>query len=77
MFKKLFEDLGLSENTHRYTPTYRERGLSVMLAEKLTIPRPSVYDNLKILIQKGLVVERYQDNKKLFQVDDLKISLAY
>ncbi len=74
MFKKLFEDLGLSENTHRVYLQLIENGASSarMLAEKLTIPRPSVYDNLKILIQKGLVVERYQDNKKLFQVDDLK-----
>lgn len=74
MFKKLFEDLGLSENTHRVYLQLIENGTSSarMLAENLSIPRPSVYDNLKILIQKGLVIERNEGNKKLFQVDDLK-----
>ncbi len=74
MFKKLFEDLGLSENTHRVYLQLIENGTSSarMLAENLSIPRPSVYDNLKILIQKGLVIERNEGNKKLFQVDDVK-----
>jgi len=74
MFKKLFEDLGLSENTRRVYLQLIENGASSarMLAENLSIPRPSVYDNLKLLIQKGLVIERNEENKKLFQVDDLK-----
>ena len=74
MFKKLFEDLGLSENTHRVYLQLIQNGTSSarMLAENLSIPRPSVYDNLKILIQKGLVIERNEGNKKLFQVDDVK-----
>lgn len=74
MFKKLFEDLGLSENTHRIYLQLIENGVSSArkLAENLGIPRPSVYDNLKTLIQKGLVIERNESNKKLFQVDDLK-----
>jgi sugar-specific transcriptional regulator TrmB len=41
------------------------------LAENLNIPRPSVYDNLKVLIQNGLVVEKEEDNKKIFSVDNL------
>lgn len=74
MFKKLFEDLGLSDNAHRVYLQLIENGTcsARMLAENLNIPRPSVYDNLKSLIQKGLVVERNEGNKKLFQVDDLK-----
>lgn len=42
------------------------------LAEKLNIPRPSVYDNLKLLMKNGLVVERHEENKKIFGVDDIK-----
>ena len=74
MFKKLFQDLGLSDNAHRVYLQLIENGTSSarMLAENLNIPRPSVYDNLKLLIQKGLVIERDEGNKKLFQVDDLK-----
>lgn len=74
MFKKLFEDLGLSQNAHRVYTQLIENGTSSarMLAENLNIPRPSVYDNLKVLMQKGLIIERNEGNKKLFQVDDLK-----
>lgn len=74
MFKKLFEDIGLSENAHRVYLQLIENGTSSArtLAENLNIPRPSVYDHLKMLIQKGLVLERNEGNKKLFQVDDLK-----
>lgn len=74
MFKKLFEDLGLSENAHRVYLQLIENGVSSArsLAENLNIPRPSVYDNIKALMQKGLVIERNEGNKKLFQVDDLK-----
>jgi predicted DNA-binding protein YlxM (UPF0122 family) len=74
MFKQLFEDLGLSENARRVYLQLIENGAASarMLAENLNIPRPSVYDNLNVLMQKSLVIERYEDNKKLFQVDDLK-----
>lgn len=74
MFKKLFEDLGLSENTHRVYIALAENGASSarMLAENLSIPRPSVYDHLKILIKKGLVLERKENNRKFFQIDDPK-----
>ncbi len=74
MFKKLFEDLGLSEATRRIYLQLLENGASSAraLAEQLSIPRPSVYDQLKQLIDKGLVTERNESNKKLFQVDDVK-----
>lgn len=42
------------------------------LSENLNIPRPSVYDSLKILMQNGLVTEQTAENKKVFQVDDIK-----
>ena len=72
--KKLFEDLGFSENAHRIYVHLLENGTATArtLSENLGIPRPSVYDTLKILIEKGLVIERNEENKKRFQVDDVK-----
>ena len=51
-----------------------ENGISSarQIAENLNIPRPSIYDNLKILITYGLVTEQERESKKLFQVDDVK-----
>ena len=74
MFKRLFEELGLSENAHRIYVLLLENGTSSArtLAENLGLPRPSVYDSLKALIQKGLVLEREEGNKKYFQIDDVK-----
>lgn len=74
MFSKIFTELGLSDTTQRVFSDLIEKGPSTarQLAERLTMPRPSVYDHIKILIQKGLVVERNQENKKVFQVDDIK-----
>ena len=43
------------------------------LAELLGLPRPSVYDGLKVLEKEMLVVERQEDNKKIFSVNDPKI----
>jgi sugar-specific transcriptional regulator TrmB len=74
MFNNLFKELDLSEVSQRIYSHLIESGSSSarQLSENLNIPRPSVYDNIKILIQNGLVVEQIQNNKKLFQVDDLK-----
>ncbi len=74
MFKKLFEELGLSEQAHRVYLWLLENGASSArtLAQNLSIPRPSVYDTLNALIQKGLVLEREEENKKFFQIDDVK-----
>lgn len=74
MLKKLFDELSLSGNAHRIYMRLLENGTSSArtLAENLGLPRPSVYDNLNVLIQKGLVLEREEGNKKFFQVDDVK-----
>lgn len=74
VFKKLFDELGLSENAYRVYTQLLENGISTarMLSEGVGIPRPSVYDSLRILIQKGLVTERDEGNKKQFQIDDVK-----
>ncbi len=74
MFSNIFRELGLSPLTERVFNELVEQGVTTprQLAERLAIPRPSVYDHARILIQKGLITERIEDNKKVFCVDDLK-----
>lgn len=42
------------------------------LSEKLAITRPSTYDHLKLLMKKGLVVEKKQDNLAYFAAADVR-----
>lgn len=74
MLKKVFQEIGLSDNANRIFMRLLESGPTPArrLAENLNIPRPSVYDNLKILIKHGLVVEREEENKKVFQIDNIR-----
>ncbi len=74
MFDKIFEELNIPENSRRVFKDLVESGGSTArkISERLDIPRPSVYDNLKILIEKGLVTESYEDNKKYFFVDNIE-----
>ncbi len=74
MFKKIFKELDLPENTLRVFNELIEKGPSTarQLALGLNIPRPSIYDNVNLLIEKGLVTERNQDNKKIFSIDNVK-----
>ncbi|PIT86562.1 MAG: hypothetical protein COU33_02435 [Candidatus Magasanikbacteria bacterium CG10_big_fil_rev_8_21_14_0_10_43_6] len=43
------------------------------LADNLSIPRPSVYDHLKLLVSNDLVIERQQENKRIFAVGDTNV----
>lgn len=74
MFTKIFQELGLSTTTQRVFVDIIDKGPSTarQLAERLNLPRPSVYDHLKILIKKGLVTERQEENKKIFNIDNIK-----
>jgi sugar-specific transcriptional regulator TrmB len=74
MLTKIFEELGLSEITQKVFGEIMEKGPSSarLLAERISIPRPSVYDHLKILIKNGLVMERSEEGKKVFCIDDVK-----
>lgn len=74
MLTKILEEIGLSENSIRvYMRLLEGESFSArQLAENLNIPRPSVYDNLKILINKGLAVEHDEENKKIFTAADVK-----
>ncbi len=73
--KKIFADLGFSETTALvYQELSKQKKITARtLAELAGIPRPSVYDHLKILQKSGLVVELEIENKKYFQIDDPKI----
>lgn len=73
--KKIFKDLGFSETTASvYQELSKQKKVTARtLAELAGIPRPSVYDHLKILQKNGLVVELEVENKKYFQIDDPKI----
>ncbi|MEI8337754.1 MAG: helix-turn-helix domain-containing protein [bacterium] len=73
MLTKIFEELGLSEITERVFNDLVENGPSPArkLADRVAIPRPSVYDHLKILIEKGLVMERSEEGKKVFSIDNV------
>jgi sugar-specific transcriptional regulator TrmB len=74
MFNKIFEELGLSETTQKVFNDLVSNGATTarQLAERIGIPRPSVYDHLKILIKKGLVTERNEENKKVFHIDNIQ-----
>jgi HTH-type transcriptional regulator, sugar sensing transcriptional regulator len=74
MFTKIFEEIGLSEITQKVFNDLISKGPSTarLLADRVNIPRPSVYDHLKILISKGLVMERFEEGKKIFIIDDIK-----
>jgi len=74
MFTKIFKELGLPESSHRVYLRLLEIGSSSarQLAENLNIPRPSVYDNLKLLIENGLVLEREEENKKIFYLNEVR-----
>lgn len=74
MFDQIFEELGLPIITQRVFDDLINRGPSTarQLADRLGLPRPSVYDHLKLLIKRGLVTERQGEGKKLFLIDNLK-----
>jgi len=74
MLINILKKIGFSDNTSRIYIRLLETGYSSarQLAENLNLPRPTIYDNLKILMQNGLAVEREEGNKKLFGIDDPK-----
>ncbi len=74
MLEETFTELGLSEAHHRVYSSLLEFGPSSakQLAERLDINRPTTYDYLKALMKKGLIIERFEGSKNLYQVDDPK-----
>jgi len=74
MLDKILKELGFSDNTVKIYNRLIDTGYSSarQLAENLNLPRPTVYDNLKLLMDNELVVEKMEESKRLFGVDDIK-----
>ncbi|KKP33264.1 MAG: hypothetical protein A2312_00460 [Candidatus Staskawiczbacteria bacterium RIFOXYB2_FULL_32_9] len=74
MINSILKEIGFSDNCIRIYTRLLETGYSSarQLAENLNMPRPTIYDNLRLLIDSGLVTEKIEDNKKLFGADDVK-----
>lgn len=74
MLHKTFQELGLSEYCHDIYIRLLEKGplTARELAEFIGIPRPSVYDYLKTLVNLGLISESKNENKTVFMVADVK-----
>lgn len=75
MLEKILKDIGFSDTAVRIYLRLLETGYSSarQLAEHLNLPRPTVYDNLKLLAKEGLITEKDEENKKLFTPDDPQI----
>ncbi len=74
MLQLVFKELGLSSTSEvlyerllRYGPASARQ-----LAENINIPRPSVYDHLKILQEHDLVTELNEGSKKIFSATDYR-----
>lgn len=74
MIEKILKELGFAENTIRVYERLLESGSASArhIAEHISMPRPSVYDHLNILVEQGLIVEQNDDGKKVFAVSDIK-----
>jgi len=74
MIEKILKELGFGDNTIKVYLRLLELGSASarQLAENIGMPRPSVYDHLNILIEKGLIVEQNDDTKRIFQPSDIK-----
>lgn len=74
MIEKILKELGFGDNTINVYVRLLELGNASarQLAENIGMPRPSVYDHLNILVEKGLIVEQNDDAKKTFHASDIK-----
>jgi len=74
MIEKTLAELGFAENTIAVYSRLLELGSASarQLAENVGMPRPSVYDHLKILLEQGLIVEANEEGRKMFRTNDVK-----
>lgn len=72
MLQKAFLELGLNDNHLAVYSSLLEHGPSSakQLTERLGFNRPTTYDYLKALMNKGLIMERFEETKNLYQIDD-------
>lgn len=69
--RTLFKNVGLPEPAARVYGEVLElkKVTARQISQNLDMPRPSVYDHLRLLIKEGLVVEFESQNKKFFKAD--------
>lgn len=69
----ILKDIGLHPTSSKIYRELLEHGEvpARLLAERLSITRPSTYDHLELLKNKGLVAERKVGNTTLFSVSDV------
>jgi sugar-specific transcriptional regulator TrmB len=74
MLKKILREMGFPENAALIYSLLIDKGqMSVKdIAKELNIPRPSVYDNLEILVKNQLVVKADTTSKGLYEPDDFE-----
>jgi sugar-specific transcriptional regulator TrmB len=74
MLKDILKNLDLPEKAiEAYIILLETGSLSArQLANKLSIPRPSIYNYLNLLKTEGLVWENQTDNKNLFGISDIQ-----
>lgn len=74
MIEKALKELGFAENTIVVYSRLLELGSASarQLAENVGMPRPSIYDHLKMLVEQGLIVEADEEGRKIFRINDVK-----
>lgn len=74
MVEKILKELGFADTSIKIYTQLLENGQcsARQLAENSNMPRATVYDQLKILINSGLIIEKEEGTKKLFVADDIK-----
>lgn len=72
--ESILRDLDLPPTSSKIYQELLENGEATarLLSDRLRITRPSTYDHLAILKQKGLIIERKIDNKMFFAIDDVR-----
>lgn len=74
MLLNILEKIGLSENSRNIYCWLVEHGQSsaTRLSQGLSLPRATIYDNLKVLKSLDLITENEGETRKLFSVADPK-----
>lgn len=75
MLKEILQQINIVGTPARIYMQLLELGPSSArrIAESLSLPRPTVYDGLKILDKENLIVEQEREGKKIFALNDPQV----